>query len=118
MLAKPKLKYGVSLTRWVFPGGTFEDGESPVEAAQREGFEEVSLTGKNGLLLGHQKKKSGRYHFFILFKDFDGVPANAEPHKHKAIQWVDLEGQRSLYYKRLPSQVIQAMSKNGVFKPR
>ena len=119
MLSKPKMKHGISLERWAFPGGTFENNESPIEAATREGEEETGLVGKNGELLGFKRKENGRYVFYVLFTEFTGEPAtNAEPHKHKRIAWMGAPEKRYLYIKELAPHIEEALNKNVVFKPR
>lgn len=115
MLHKPKIKYGVTFIRHVFPGGTVDFGEHPIDGAWREGQEEVGLDGKDGRLLGYKIKKNGRTFFYVLFDRFEGEARNAEPDKHRGIEWVDLRTHRP--FKGMPMEVAEALRKYVVSKP-
>lgn len=45
---------------WEFPAGTIEDGESPLECAKREAFEEAGAIIENIEALGYYTVESGR----------------------------------------------------------
>jgi 8-oxo-dGTP diphosphatase len=74
-----------------------EQGESIVQAAVRETFEETGITVDPAALrhvLSIHQRNPGTGHARIGFafepRRWDGEPVNAEPHKHSALVWADL----------------------------
>ncbi len=73
--------------KWELPGGKLEEGESPVEAMEREWLEELELPVKTGELLSEgtffHRDKEFRLHMYE-------VEFNAEPHvfhEHTECGW-------------------------------
>jgi 8-oxo-dGTP diphosphatase len=73
-------------------GGHIEEGESPREAAVREGFEEIGIVIKpEDLVLVYQVHRrysyADRIDFFFALKRWEGDPAIKEPHKCDDLSW-------------------------------
>lgn len=82
---------------WNLPSGKLEDGETVLQAAQREGLEEIGIhTTENDLdfvHLIHYRNASGdaRIGVFFQVRDWQGEPYNAEPHKCAQVKWCPLD---------------------------
>lgn len=73
-----------------------EQGESIVQAAVRETYEETSIIVDHAALrhvLSIHQRNPGTDHARIGFafepREWEGEPVNAEPHKHSALVWAD-----------------------------
>lgn len=84
--------------KWEFPGGHIDEGESPLEGAEREWEEEVGLDLPKGKESGEWKATNGKYVGFIRrVKSEDAVPltdgrdhdANPDGDYFEAVAWVD-----------------------------
>ena len=78
------------------PSGHMEQGESIVQAAVRETYEETSIALDPAALchvLSIHQRNPGTSHARIGFvftpRTWDGEPVNAEPHKHSELIWAD-----------------------------
>lgn len=78
---------------WNLPSGKLEDGETVLQAAQREGLEEIGIrTAERDLEfvhLVHYRNHLGDARIGVFFRihDWQGEPYNAEPHKCSQIRW-------------------------------
>jgi mutator protein MutT len=78
---------------WNLPSGKLEDGETVLQAAQREGLEEIGIHTRASDLdfvhLIHYRNTHGaaRIGVFFQVRDWHGEPYNAEPHKCAQIKW-------------------------------
>lgn len=90
LLQRVDTKGGYSL-----PGGKIEKGESPKQAIKRETLEEIGLRiKKKHLHLVHTLQKNRKTNpdeiiYFFSCTKWDGKLEILEPHKFKAIRWVD-----------------------------
>jgi 8-oxo-dGTP pyrophosphatase MutT (NUDIX family) len=82
--------------RLCLPSGHLERGESIVQAAVRETFEETGIALDPGVLrhvLSIHQRNPGtadtRIGFAFMPAAWDGEPVNAEPGKHSALAWAD-----------------------------
>lgn len=100
-------KYGIEGDSLALPGGYIEDGESPLEAAQREVREETGYEAEKWQSLGTYRvdanRGAGMAHLFLA--------KNAR--KVTAIQADDLEPQEPILLSR---QALQTALMNGEFK--
>ena len=78
------------------PSGHMEQGESIVQAAVRETYEETSialdLAALRHVLSIHQRNPGtghARIGFAFEPHSWDGEPVNAEPHKHSELVWAE-----------------------------
>jgi 8-oxo-dGTP pyrophosphatase MutT (NUDIX family) len=78
------------------PSGHMEQGESIVQAAVRETYEETSIALDPAALrhvLSIHQRNPGTSHARIGFafepRSWDGEPVNAEPHKHSELVWAE-----------------------------
>ncbi len=83
LMGKRKGSYGAGT--WAFPGGHLETGETPLECAKRELFEETGLEALSF------KEGPWSYHhcptLFILIDQFTGTPQLQEPDKCEGWHW-------------------------------
>lgn len=86
---------------WCTPTGAIEPGETPSEAMIREAFEELGIE-VDGLKQVATVFYTGPDFFdpskpycdldiFFTASSYLGTPFNKEPHKHKEIQWFDMD---------------------------
>jgi 8-oxo-dGTP diphosphatase len=75
---------------WHFPGGKLKAGESAPECARRELHEETRL---KAYVLWHigTNHHDGMDGIVFLAREWSGDPVNAEPEKHDAIGWFNVE---------------------------
>lgn len=79
------------------PSGKVEAGESYVEAAIREAKEEVGVDiqaqNLDPVLTVHRKGEDGTYWVDVFFAvtQWDGELSNAEPDKHRTLEWFSPE---------------------------
>ena len=78
--------------KWAMPGGAFEVGETPVEGAMREVFEEtgvrcvpVALVGVHDSRLLGAPSRHQLYMFLFLCRPIDGVSAVPASHGHEVL---------------------------------
>ncbi len=83
---------------WNLPSGKLEHGETVVQAAMREGSEEIGINATESDLefahLIHYRNALGdaRIGVFFHVRNWQGEPYNAEPHKCSQIRWWPLDG--------------------------
>ncbi|MEZ8111739.1 NUDIX domain-containing protein [Vibrio splendidus] len=77
---------------WGFPSGRIEDGESPLDAAEREAWEETSVSTKELNLAAELVDPSLpiRHYFYLCF-DWVGKIENAEPNLCRELRWFNLD---------------------------
>ncbi|MEZ8285403.1 DNA mismatch repair protein MutT [Vibrio splendidus] len=77
---------------WGFPSGRIEDGESPLDAAEREALEETSVSTKELNLAAELVDPSFpiRHYFYLCF-DWVGKIENAEPNLCRELRWFNLD---------------------------
>ena len=81
-----------------FPGGLLEEGETLINAAIREAYEEIDvMLSADNMNLVHvlQVRKSNMntkdiLGFYFLAEQWQGTPINNELHRHSEIGWFDL----------------------------
>ncbi|OEF69125.1 DNA mismatch repair protein MutT [Vibrio splendidus 1F-157] len=77
---------------WGFPSGRIEDGESPLDAAEREALEETSVS-TNELNLAAELVDPSlpiRHYFYLCFDWVDKIE-NAEPNLCRELRWFNLD---------------------------
>lgn len=92
---------------WQFPGGHLENGESVIECASREVFEETGLKVKALRHLGFTERPFfiGQHQYITLLVSCDyesGEAKNLEPDKCELWQWFD--------YQQLPAPLFEPIS--------
>lgn len=108
---------------YALPGGKCDMGESVIETAIREGFEELDVAiAEDAIEFMHvmHRNDQGRKNwvlFFFIIRTWQGTILNKEPHKHSSIAWFPLD---ALPEKMLPShkhaiQSWQQQKKFSVF---
>jgi mutator protein MutT len=84
------------------PAGHLDGGETVIEAARREGQEEVGvqIEAENMTFstVMHRLEDDERVDFFVHIHKWIGEPFNAEPEKCDDLRWVDID--------RLPEDTI------------
>ncbi|UOE84590.1 NUDIX domain-containing protein [Vibrio splendidus] len=77
---------------WGFPSGRIEDGESPLDAAEREALEETSVsTNELNLAAELVDPTLPIRHYFYLCFDWVGKIENAEPNLCRELRWFTLD---------------------------
>jgi len=79
---------------WNLPGGRVEFGERAADAARREAAEELGVEVEILAPLGYVEMLSDGQHWLSpIFQGriVQGAPVNAEPEKHEAFLWADLD---------------------------
>ncbi|URM13210.1 NUDIX domain-containing protein [Vibrio splendidus] len=77
---------------WGFPSGRIEDGESPLDAAEREALEETSVsTNELNLAAELVDPTLPIRHYFYLCFDWVGKIENAEPNLCRELRWFNLD---------------------------
>jgi 8-oxo-dGTP diphosphatase len=78
---------------WTIPGGMVETFERLGDAVKREVEEETGLTVTSPEFLAVSDRTfDGEHWVSILFRcSTEGEPSNAEPEKHLAMEWQDLD---------------------------
>lgn len=95
LLIKRGSKSATYPSTWAFPGGKIDNGESPLQAATRESFEEVGYSPSSALSLGSINSAGVKFHsFFSKGPQFD-VTINDESEDYG---WFDIN--------RLPDPMI------------
>ncbi|WP_286298721.1 NUDIX domain-containing protein [Vibrio apostichopi] len=76
---------------WGFPSGRIEDGESPLNAAEREALEEVSVSTRELSLIAElvDSSMSIRHYFYLCF-DWVGELENAESDLCRELRWFNI----------------------------
>jgi 8-oxo-dGTP diphosphatase len=83
---------------WNLPSGKLEDGETVLQAALREGLEEIGIHATESdlgfihLIHYRNARSDARIGVFFQVRDWQGEPYNAEPHKCAQIKWWPLDG--------------------------
>ncbi|WP_019274863.1 NUDIX domain-containing protein [Vibrio coralliilyticus] len=76
---------------WGFPSGRIEDGESPINAAEREALEETSVAPRAlSLMVELDDPSLPIRHYFYLCTDWIGQIENAEPHLCGELRWFNV----------------------------
>ena len=78
---------------YTLPSGKVDLGESFIQAAIRETFEEVNIKVskmKSGHIMSEKRENEEWIHHFFLAKEWLGEVKNMEPHKCDNIQWFDV----------------------------
>jgi 8-oxo-dGTP diphosphatase len=74
---------------WEFPGGKFQDRESPLDAARRELAEELHVEVLSvGNLLFSEVDPGSPYRIDFFYVDITGTPQTKE---HQEIRWCSIE---------------------------
>ncbi len=94
LLGKRLVKAGFG--QWGLPGGHIEFGESPVQAAKREIYEETGIRLKKLSFINITndfRPKNGDHYFHFVFKTEEKVktPKVMEPDKCEKWEWFKLE---------------------------
>ena len=94
LLGKRKGSHGAS--RWAMPGGHLEYGESPIECAIRELFEETNLVARHTILGPYTndiiKPESKHYiTLWVFVTEFEGDLRLMEPSKCEGWEWFPVE---------------------------
>ncbi|MEZ8408847.1 NUDIX domain-containing protein [Vibrio splendidus] len=77
---------------WGFHSGRIEDGEPPLDAAEREALEETSVSTKELNLAAELVDPTLpiRHYFYLCF-DWVGKIENAEPNLCRELRWFNLD---------------------------
>jgi len=84
--------------KWIFPKGKIEQGESPREAAEKEGMEEAGVSGKVSAKLGTYREKKGPCTMFLM-EESDTRKGWLEQKRRKR-RWVSYRKARRLLGKK------------------
>ena len=79
---------------WVFPGGKIEPGETPLEAAKREVFEETNLIIEDLEIVGEQAFDRKNQHcmgYLVKVNKYSGEIKNKEPEKIYDIKFKQID---------------------------
>ena len=76
------------------PAGHLDGGETVIDAAAREGHEEVGVQIEADCIqfsqVMHRLEGDERVDFFVNVRKWEGEPFNAEPQKCDELRWVDV----------------------------
>ncbi len=94
LLGKRKGSHGASC--WATPGGHLEYGETALECAKRELFEETNLIAKHAILGPYTndliRPENKHYITLVVFiTDFEGSLRCMEPNKCEGWEWFPIE---------------------------
>jgi 8-oxo-dGTP diphosphatase len=78
-------------SKWEFPGGKVDLGETPEECLRRELFEEFSIEARIGEFLGATDYHEGDLHLSIRLYRAEHLRGVFRLHEHKEICWVEPE---------------------------
>lgn len=92
VIARLPPKYWSVWQYWGFPSGRIEDGEPPLDAAEREALEETSVSTKELNLAAELVDPTLpiRHYFYLCF-DWVGKIENAEPNLCRELRWFNLD---------------------------
>jgi 8-oxo-dGTP diphosphatase len=98
--------------KYCFIAGHKDEGESALQSIIREAAEESGLLLKPQQLrlahVMHRNESDERIAFFFVANDWEGEPANREPHKHDEMGWFPLDALPDVIpYMRSALQKIQ-----------
>jgi 8-oxo-dGTP diphosphatase len=89
LMVRRRAPEGVLL--WQFPGGKIELGETPVEAAVRETFEETGLLVSAVAVLGERvHPKTGRHLSYVACSVETGLAVVADDEELAEVRWATL----------------------------
>lgn len=79
---------------WGIPGGAIADGESPIEGALRESYEEANVTPEDIEVVGTHREEHGPWAYTTVFA-FERPGHSVDPHANDdesmAIEWVPVD---------------------------
>ncbi|MBB2955874.1 septum formation protein [Bifidobacterium commune] len=79
---------------WGIPGGALADGESPIEGALRESYEEANITPEDIEVVGTYREEHGPWAYTTVFA-FERPGRSVDPHANDdesmAIEWVPVD---------------------------
>jgi mutator protein MutT len=75
--------------KWSIPGGKVEQGESAMDAAQRESKEEIGFFG--GTMFGDYEDRDGKHLYTTYFYEVDKPFQAILSDEHDDYQWVEIE---------------------------
>ncbi len=100
---------------WEFPGGKLEPGESPVQAAVRECYEETGLCVQ---VVGRYGFERIRYaHCELLLEFFACVPREPQPTAREPYCWVERQMLRELTFPSGNRRLIEALLARTPYDP-
>ena len=79
---------------WGIPGGATADGESPIEGALRESYEEANITPEDIEVVGSYREDHGSWGYTTVFafeKPGHMVTTKANDDESMEIKWVPVE---------------------------
>lgn len=111
LLAKRSPNSGWMPNKWSVIGGGIEDGENPVQAAEREVKEETSIIVNKLYPVGKRRQDGGQVYFYAC-KDWDGQPQIND--EHTEWEWVGYDelGEFDVV-PTIPADMVWALRRTG-----
>ena len=96
------IRYVTGSDAWEVPTGGIEAGETPVEAAAREVFEETGYTTRNHEPLAHYHPCNGisTQMFHVVRSEVDSLRGSPDPDEVEAVRWVSEAEARGMIGRR------------------